>query len=156
MKKKTKTLLIHIFYLFIITLVVIFAILFVHYNPKIKKIPVEVKVPVIQNRYIQRHPPEFRNPPIKTYEPKNIQQIGVLLGSDEQIFPLYGKKTKSYRNRYNYYTTVGNNNLYSIPVLYKNKDCMETIGCDELFDKDKVNILGKNGEYDVNIYKNVF
>jgi hypothetical protein len=142
--------------LIIITLVTVIIYLCL---TKKKSIPFQVNVPSSPIHYqIKNHRdnvPEFRGPPIKRYKPGRTQQMGVLIGQNEEILPLYGKESRLHRDRYNYYTTTGGENLYPVPVIYKNRDCMDDIGCNELHDTEQVKVLGKNNNYTVNIYKNI-
>lgn len=114
-------------------------------------LPFQVNLP---QQPVKKLVPEFRGPPLKSYKPGHVQQIGVLLGPNESVLPLYGRESRKHRDRYNYYTTTGGENLYPIPITYKNRDCMEDVGCNELYDNEKVSVLGKTGVYTVNIYKN--
>lgn len=97
--------------------------------------------------------PEFRKPPIKQYKPGHMQQMGLLIGADGDTLPLYGKEVRGRRDRYHYYTTTNGDNLYSIPVSHDGRDCMEDIGCKELYGNETVTVLGKNTTYTVNLYR---
>ena len=57
---------------------------------------------------------------------------------------------------YHYYTTTASaGGSFSLPVKdSQGRDCMDDIGCGELYGgSEKVAVTGKNGEYDVEIYK---
>ena len=127
------------------------------FNPKIVKVPVEVPVMPVPPRPVQRRErrrePEFREAPIKQYKPGYMQQMGVLVGANEQTLPLYGKEVTGRRDRYHYYTTTGGENLYPLPVSHNARDCMEDIGCEELYGNETVSVLGKTGSYAVNMYR---
>jgi|TARA_B100001559_G_scaffold307547_1_gene299822 hypothetical protein len=141
-----------------LTLVILVGILgYMFYNPKVVEIPVEVAVPV-QTRPVQtRRPPvrepEFRGPPIKQYKPGHMQQMGILMGPDGETLPLYGKEVRGRRDRYHYYTTTGGDNLYPVSVSHNARDCMEDIGCQELYGNETVTVLGKTGSFEVNMYR---
>jgi len=150
MKTKTKT------QLMWSALVVLTLLLgYMYQNPKIVKVPVEVPVvpPRPMMRRERRHEPEFRGPPIKQYKPGHMQQMGVLMGPGQETLPLYGKEVTGRRDRYHYYTTTGGENLYPIPVSHNTRDCMEDIGCEELYGNESVSVLGKTGAYAVNMYR---
>lgn len=148
MKNKTKTQL-----LWAVVILLLIALSYSQMNPKVVKVPVEVEVPMfIQPRSEPRREPEFRNAPIKQYKPGRMQQMGVLVGDGETL-PLYGKEVRGRRDRYHYYTTTGGENLYSIPVSYNARDCMEDIGCEELYGNEAVSVTGKTGSYAVNMYR---
>ncbi len=141
-----------------LTLVILVGILgYMFYNPKVVEIPVEVAVPV-QTRPVQtRRPPvrepEFRGPPIKQYKPGHMQQMGILMGPDGETLPLYGKEVRGRRDRYHYYTTTSGDNLYPVSVSHNARDCMEDIGCQELYGNETVTVLGKTGSFEVNMYR---
>ena len=150
MKTKTKT------QLMWSALVVLTLLLgYMYQNPKIVKVPVEVPIvpPRPMMRRERRREPEFRGPPIKQYKPGHMQQMGVIMGPGQETLPLYGKEVTGRRDRYHYYTTTGGENLYPIPVSHGARDCMEDIGCEELYGNESVSVLGKTGAYAVNMYR---
>jgi hypothetical protein len=127
------------------------------FNPKVVEVPVEVPVMPVPPRIEleQREPrrePEFRGAPIKQYKPGYMQQMGVITGNGETL-PLYGKEVRGRRDRYHYYTTTGGENLYSVPISHNARDCMEDIGCEELYGNETVSVTGKTGSYAVNLYR---
>lgn len=127
------------------------------FNPRVVEVPVEVPVMPIPPRPIERRErrrePEFREPPIRQYKPEYTQQMGVLIGEDAETLPLYGREVRGRRDRYHYYTTTGGENLYPVPVSYNARDCMEDIGCEELYGNETVSVTGKTGSYAVNMYR---
>ena len=96
---------------------------------------------------------EFRRAPYKRYKPQRFQQMGVLLGAGGEILPLYGREARGYRDRYNYYTTSPGEQIYSLTVNHKDRECTEDIGCPEFYGGEKVTVLGKSGDYTVKIYE---
>ena len=84
--------------LLIALMVLITVIVYQVCNPIIvnKKVPVGVPVEVPVQIPVER---EFRNPPIKEYKPGYVQQMGVLVGSDEETLPLYGKEVRGRRDQ---------------------------------------------------------
>jgi len=127
------------------------------FNPKVVEVPVEVPVmPVPPRQSLERreprHEPEFRGAPIKKYKPGYMQQMGILTSNGETL-PLYGKEVRGRRDRYHYYTTTGGENLYPLPVAYNGRDCMEDIGCEELYGNESVSVTGKTGSYAVKLYR---
>ena len=147
MKNKQKTQL-----LLLTVIVLVGAVGYMFYNPKVVEIPVEVAVPV-QTRRPPVREPEFRGPPIKQYKPGHMQQMGILMGPDGETLPLYGKEVRGRRDRYNYYTTTGGENLYPVSVSHNARDCMEDIGCQELYGNETVTVMGKTGSFTVNMYR---
>jgi len=131
---------------------------YMYYNPKVVEVPVEVPVmpvpPRIEmERREPRREPEFRSAPIKQYKPGFMQQMGILVGAGEETLPLYGKEVRGRRDRYHYYTTTGGENLYPVPVTHNARDCMEDIGCEEIYGNETVSVTGKTGSYTVNMYR---
>ena len=151
-KNKNKT---QILWLVIIVLALVLG--YIYYNPKVVEVPVEVPVmpvpPRPMERRQRRREPEFRGPPIKQYKPGFMQQMGILVGSGEETLPLYGKEVRGRRDRYHYYTTTGGENLYPVPVTHNARDCMEDIGCEEIYGNESVSVTGKTGSYMVNMYR---
>tara|TARA_R110001606_G_scaffold188603_3_gene336440 strand:+ start:60 stop:527 length:468 start_codon:yes stop_codon:yes gene_type:complete len=150
MKNKTKT------RLLMVTLVLLVVILgYMWYNPQVIEVPVEVEVPVMVPMRTQevRREPEFRGPPIKQYKPGRMQQMGILTGEEGETLPLYGKEVRGRRDRYHYYTTTGGENLYPIPVNHDGRDCIDDIGCQELYGNEPVSVTGKTGSFNVKMYR---
>ena len=152
MKNKTKTQL-----MWVALVVLVAAVAYMWYNPQVVEVPVEVPVMVPPPRPIRtqeiRREPEFRGPPIKQYKPGHMQQMGILVGGDGETLPLYGKEVRGRRDRYHYYTTTGGENLYPIPVSHDGRDCIDDIGCQELYGNEAVSVTGKTGSFDVKMYR---
>ena len=152
MKNKTKTQL-----LWVALVVLVAAVAYMWYNPQVVEVPVEVPVMVPPPRPVRtqeiRREPEFRGPPIKQYKPGHMQQMGILVGGDGETLPLYGKEVRGRRDRYHYYTTTGGENLYPIPVSHDGRDCIDDIGCQELYGNETVSVTGKTGSFDVKMYR---
>jgi len=107
--------------------------------------------PIVSREVIRT--PEFRGPPIKQYKPGYMQQMGIIVGEEGETLPLYGKEVRGRRDRYHYYTTTGGENLYPIPVNHDGRDCVDDIGCQELYGNESVSVTGKTGSFDVNMYR---
>ena len=152
MKNKTKT---QILWVTLVVLVVVIG--YMWYNPQIVEVPVEVPVMVPPPRPVRtqeiRREPEFRGPPIKQYKPGRMQQMGILVGEGGETLPLYGKEVRGRRDRYHYYTTTGGENLYPIPVTHDGRDCVDDIGCQELYGNESVTVTGKTGSFNVTMYR---
>jgi len=152
MKNKTKTQL-----LWVALVVLVAAVAYMWYNPQVVEVPVEVPVVVPPPRPVRtqeiRREPEFRGPPIKQYKPGYMQQMGILVSGDGETLPLYGKEVRGRRDRYHYYTTTGGENLYPIPVSHDGRDCIDDIGCQELYGNETVSVTGKTGSFDVKMYR---
>tara|TARA_B100001113_G_C21000066_1_gene574519 strand:+ start:321 stop:785 length:465 start_codon:yes stop_codon:yes gene_type:complete len=149
MKVKTKQ------KLLLVAIVVLFAIIVYQVcNPIIikKKVQVPVEVPVEVPVQIPMEK-EFRKPPIKEYKPGYVQQMGVLVGSDEETLPLYGKEVRGRRDQYHYYTVTPGDQVYPLPVTIDNRDCMDDIGCRELYGNETVSVLGQTGSFQAKMYR---
>ena len=85
--------------------------------------------------------------------PESYQSMGILKMEDGQVLPLYGRRTASRSDRFQYYSRTDTYNPVQLPIEHKRRNCQDDVGCDELYDRDNVNIagLGKKGE--VTIYR---
>lgn len=111
--------------------------------------PYAVEVPVM----VPAREPEFRKPPVKEYKPGHVQQMGLLLGEDGETLPLYGKEVRGRRDRYHYYTSTPGQQIYSLPVTHEDRDCMDDMGCRELYGQEKVQVMGKASPYEAKLYR---
>ena len=147
MKIKTKQKLLS-FALLILAVVIIYQVR----NPIVlrKKVPVHVPVEVPVEIPMEK---EYRSPPIKEYKPGYVQQMGVLVGADEETLPLYGKEVRGRRDQYHYYTTTPGDQVYPLPVTVDNRDCMDDIGCQELYGNESVSVLGQTGNFQAKLYR---
>jgi hypothetical protein len=82
--------------------------------------------------------------------PQAYQQMGIIKAG-EQLLPLYGRQTAYRTDRYNYYTRTDTYNPVQLPVRFEKRDCMDSIGCNELLGGESVNVagLGKSGHVEV-------
>lgn len=121
-------------------------------NPIIikKRVPVNVPIEVPIQIPVEK---EYRSPPIKEYKPGYVQQMGVLVGPDEETLPLYGKEVRGRRDQYHYYTTTPGDQIYSLPVTIDNRDCMDDIGCRELYGNETVSVMGQTGSFQAKLYR---
>jgi len=147
MKVKTKQRL-----TYVAILVLLFVVLYQLYNPTVVKEQVAIEVPVEVPVQIPVEK-EFRKPPIKEYKPGYVQQMGVLVGPDEETLPLFGKEVRGRRDRYHYYTVTPGEQIYSLPVTHDNRDCMDDIGCQELYGNESVSVLGQAGTFQAKLYR---
>ena len=146
MKNKTKN---QIMWLLIVTIVLVAG--YMWYNPRV--VEVEVPVPVMVQQQAEAREPEFRGPPIKKYKPGYMQQMGLIVGPNEETLPLYGKEVRGRRDRYHYYTTTPGEQVYPVPVSIDGRDCMDDIGCQELYGNETVSVFGKTGSFEVKMYR---
>jgi len=147
MKNKTRQKLILIVFVILVS-VIVYQIL----NPVVvkKQVPVGVPVEVPVQIPVEK---EYRNPPIKEYKPGYVQQMGVLVGPDDETLPLFGKEVRGRRDRYHYYTVTPGEQVYSLPVTHGDRDCMDDIGCQELYGNESVSVLGQTGSFQTKLYR---
>ena len=148
MKNKTKTQM-----LSGILIALVLALVYMWYHPSVVKVPTQPQLPLTPRPVSVRREPEFRGPPIKKYKPGQMQQMGRLTGPSETTSLLYGKEVRGTRDRYHYYTTTPGQQIYPVPVSHNARDCMEDIGCQELYGNETVSITGKTGSFGVKMYR---
>ena len=85
--------------------------------------------------------------------PEAYQSLGVIKTGDGQVLPLYGRRTASRSDRFQYYTRTDTYNPVQLPVRYKNRDCQDDIGCEELFDGEKVKMAATGEEGVATLYR---
>lgn len=84
--------------------------------------------------------------------PESFHTIGVV-NVDGDPWPVYGRRTGGSSDRWNYYTRNNTYNPVPLPIRSQRRDCMDQVGCQEIFSGDQIEIgvLGKSGK--VNIYQ---
>jgi len=85
--------------------------------------------------------------------PEEYQSMGIVKTSDGKLLPLYGRRSISSRDRYNYYTRTDTYNPIPVPVEVKGRDCQDQVGCAELYNGDKVNLSATDQSGEVTIYR---
>ena len=95
-------------------------------------------------------PPGVRAIPIQVPTqgyPEEFQQMGVLTAAggsstsaspNRTLLPLFGRRTATGRDRFNYYTRTDGFNPVQVSVNYKNRNCDDDNGCDEIFSGETV------------------
>lgn len=136
----------------VVFVILVSIILYQLSNPVVvkKQVPVGVPVEVPVQIPVER---EYRKPPIKEYKPGYVQQMGVLVGPDDETLPLFGKEVRGRRDRYHYYTVTPGEQMYSLPVKHDTRDCMDDIGCQELYGNETVSVLGQTGSFQTKLYR---
>lgn len=86
------------------------------------------------------------------YYPESFQQMGLLKMADK-LLPLYGRRNGTSSDRYNYYTRTDTYNPVQIPISYQRKNCMDVIGCQELFGGEEIKVHGLDAVAAVEVYK---
>ena len=141
---------------FVIIIALLGVITYLVSRPReVVRVPVQTpfRQPMRQIEPVRRRQPEFRDPPIKDYKPGQVQQMGVLLGENNETLPLYGKEVRGRRDQYHYYTSTPGQQIYSIPITHDGRDCMDDLGCKELYGNEDVNVLGKAATYAAKLYR---
>ena len=136
----------------VVFVILVSIILYQLSNPVVvkKQVPVGVPVEVPVQIPVER---EYRKPPVKEYKPGYVQQMGVLVGPDDETLPLFGKEVRGRRDRYHYYTVTPGEQMYSLPVKHDTRDCMDDIGCQELYGNETVSVLGQTGSFQTKLYR---
>ena len=81
--------------------------------------------------------------------PESYQAIGNINVGEGKVLPLYGRRTFSgSSDRWNYYTRTDTYNPVPVPIRYKNRDCLDDVGCPEVYSGESVHVedLGTNGK----------
>ncbi len=92
------------------------------------------------------------------YESTQYQQIGILTAEEVDkepiVLPLFAKKLRNNRDRWQYYTATDKNNMMRLPIVHQNMKCDNDIGCREIYDGDKLSIAIYQGRtFTATIYK---
>jgi len=85
--------------------------------------------------------------------PEAYQSMGIVKTEDGKLLPLYGRRSISSRDRYNYYTRTDTYNPVQIPIKIKGRDCQDGVGCPELYDGDNVKLSATGESGEVTIYR---
>lgn len=85
--------------------------------------------------------------------PQEYQSMGLVKMADGKLLPLFGRRSISSRERYNYYTRTDSYNPLPLPIEIQGRDCQDQVGCPELFNGDKVKLSATNESGEVTIYK---
>jgi len=85
--------------------------------------------------------------------PESFQMSGNI-NVDGKMLPLYGRRTMmGSSDRWNYYTRTDTFNPVPIPLRYKNRDCMDDIGCQELYSGEHVVLDGTGEQGTVRLFR---
>lgn len=80
--------------------------------------------------------------------PETYQSMGVITMEDGSVLPLYGRRTASRSDRFQYYTRTDSYNPVQLPLKHKRRDCQDDIGCEEVFDGENMTVspTGQTGK----------
>ncbi len=85
--------------------------------------------------------------------PERFQSVGIMTLPDGQVLPLYGRRTATSTDRWNYYTRTDTYNPVPVPVTFKKRDCMDDVGCEELMTGEQITTFGTGNAGKAHIYK---
>jgi hypothetical protein len=85
--------------------------------------------------------------------PETYQSMGIIKTDDGQLLPLYGRRTASRSDRFQYYTRTDTYNPVQLPINYNRRDCQDDIGCEELSNSDVVTIAATGQKGTATIYR---
>lgn len=93
-----------------------------------------------------------------SHTPLDYQQLGILTADEQDkdpiILPLFGRKIYGRSDRYQYYTATDKNNMIRLPLAIDNRNCEDTVGCNEIYSGDKIYIPVYQGrQFTATIYK---
>ena len=106
--------------------------------------------PPPEEREIRVFPINVPTQKIDTY-----RQVGTLSSNDEtpKVLPLYGRRTVNGSSKWNYYTSTDSYHSFDISVIFKNKDCSDEYGCEEITSGDVIQIPAYHSVFTVSMYK---
>jgi hypothetical protein len=85
--------------------------------------------------------------------PETYQAMGVIKADDGQVLPLYGRRTTSRSDRFQYYTRTDTYNPVQLPIQHNRRDCTDDNGCEELYDRDTITVKPTGQKGTVTIYR---
>jgi len=84
--------------------------------------------------------------------PESFQSVGVINVND-QMLPLYGRRTTGGSDRWNYYTRTDTYNPVPLPVTFQKRNCMDGVGCSEMMSGESVIVDGLQKEGKAQLYR---
>jgi len=86
-------------------------------------------------------------------DPDSFQTIGNLNVGGGKMLPLYGRRSiNGSSDRWNYYTRTNEYNPVPLPLRHKNRDCMDDLGCPEVFSGDSIHVDGTGEQGQVRLF----
>jgi hypothetical protein len=85
--------------------------------------------------------------------PESYQSMGIVKLEDGAVLPLYGRRTASRSDRFQYYTRTDSYNPVQLPIQHKRRDCQDDVGCEELSDGDSIQVAATDQRGTVTIYR---
>ena len=113
----------------------------------------KLRTNIYHNSDIRIHP--HAKPSYNVMMNGGYQQLGTLSTSTNNtnpiILPLFGRKIN--RHRWEYYTATDRNHQIRINLTYKNRNCEDDFGCDEIENGDEVYVPTYSKTFTANMYK---
>lgn len=93
----------------------------------------------------------------KTENKVEYRQIGIITSSEIDkepiIMPLFARNVYGRGDRFHYYTIADKQHMIRLPVQFNNRECEDRIGCDELYNGDKITVSSyENRQFTVTLY----
>lgn len=81
------------------------------------------------------------------------QQVGALVNdTNDKILPIYGRQTYPGSGKWSYYTATDKFREVKLPVFKNKRNCTDEHGCDEIYDKDEIDVPAYNQKFKVTMY----
>lgn len=117
------------------------------------------------NPILDHHPNHIHSFPLSRYRVHShphgndsFRKIGFLTSrelADSVILPLFGEPAPYRRHRWNYYTMTDTHQSLSsvkLPVMYRERSCVDEVACDEIYTDDIVRVHGYESPFVVHMY----
>lgn len=130
-------------------------------------LPKQQQAPPIAQKPTQPPPPQppvvFREPASLAYRrrilsgvPRTYTPMGYI-EQDTNMFPLYGRASPTNAHRWNYHTVTDRLSNIRLPIQSMDgRDCTLDMGCNELYEGDRVRVPGFPGVFTVHTYHTDF
>lgn len=121
--------------------------------------PTVVVVPPssVTNSKMPVYPDKDPEYPLRALAPSaEFQQVGILKsidGSEPIVLPLFGRRLPNRPDRWEYYTATDKQNMLRVPIVFENRDCLEEVGCNEVYKGDTIEVPVYNKQFEVQLYK---
>lgn len=89
------------------------------------------------------------------YRPVQTGLLTGTVGAQRVVLPLYSRQSPNRSNRYQYFTKSDTYNPQDLAIAYKNRNCLQELGCDEIFDGEEVTVPAYSDTvFKVSLYPN--
>jgi hypothetical protein len=121
--------------------------------PPVQPQPIQPQLPVV----FREAPPSLAyRRRILSGVPQTYTPIGYL-EQDTRMFPLYGRASPTNAHRWNYHTVTDRLSNIRLPIQsLDGRDCTLDMGCNELYDGDRVRVPGFSDVFTVHTYHTDF